>query len=315
MPELLTAKDVELRIFRKASFGGYAIPDVEEFLNQVAEDLEAYAVRLNDQQRRIFELEEALKKHEAMKDTIKDALILAQKSARDKEDEARRQAELIVARAESKMGEINVEARRRLDEAESAADEIVATARVEAARIIKSAEETKDDLQKRIDSIESDIARRMTEASERASEITATARIEAAQIVKSAEETKEDAQRRLENIESEIARRMADANERASEITTTARIEARRATGKIKHEVEESRRELGVSQMARLRFLEESAELTTAFERMVEEARQKLEKAISNLDALEGARPPEKASLSFYPVSENEEEKEVSASL
>ena len=45
MPDLLTAKDVELIAFKKVSFGGYAIQEVEEFLNQVADDIEAYALR------------------------------------------------------------------------------------------------------------------------------------------------------------------------------------------------------------------------------------------------------------------------------
>ena len=58
MSDLLTAKDVELKIFKKVSFGGYSIPEVEEFLNQITEDLETYALRLNDEQRRIHELEE-----------------------------------------------------------------------------------------------------------------------------------------------------------------------------------------------------------------------------------------------------------------
>lgn len=200
MSDLLTAKDVELKIFKKSSFGGYAIPDVEEFLNQIAEDLEAYALRLNDQQRRIYELEEALKKHEAMKDTIKDALILAQKSAKDKEDEARHQAELIVAKAESRLGDINSEARRRLEEAEGAADDIVAAARTAAAQIIKSAEETREEAQKRLSGMEEEISRRMTDANERASEITAAARVEARRISVRVKHEIEESRRELENL-------------------------------------------------------------------------------------------------------------------
>ena len=182
MTELLTAKDVELKIFKKSSFGGYAIPDVEEFLNQIAEDLEAYALRQNEQQRKIYELEDALQKHEAMKDTIKDALILAQKSAKDKEEEAQRQAELILAKAESRVEQVEREVRRHLGEAESSADDIVAAARTAAAQIIKSAEDMRDEAQKRLDGVDSEIAQRLTDANERASEITASARVEARRI-------------------------------------------------------------------------------------------------------------------------------------
>lgn len=206
MSELLTAKDVELKIFKKASFGGYSVPDVEEFLNQIAEDLEGYVLRLGEQQRRIYELEEALKKHEAMKDTIKDALILAQKSARDKEDEARHQAELIVAKAESRMGDINAEARRRLEEAESAADDIVAAARTAAAQITKSAEEIRDEAQRRFAGAEEEIQRRMAEANERANEITASARSETRRLTGKVLREIEESRSELENLRMERLR-------------------------------------------------------------------------------------------------------------
>lgn len=229
MSELLTAKDVELKIFKKASFGGYAVPDVEEFLNQVAEDLEAYAVRFNEQQRRVYELEESMKKHEAMKDTIKDALILAQKSAKDKEDEARHQAELILAKAESKVGEFEHEARRRLDEAESTADDIVAAARTAAAQIIKSAEEMRDDAQKRLDNVDMEIDRRMTEANERANEITASARVEARRITSKIKHDIEEGKRELSAIQSERLHFLKD----SAELAVT-----------FEHMVDEARRKL-----------------------------------------------------------------------
>ena len=83
MTELLTAKDVEVKAFKKVSFGGYSVPEVEDFLNQVADDLEAYALRLNERENRIRELEEHIKKQESMTDMIKDALIQARKSAKE----------------------------------------------------------------------------------------------------------------------------------------------------------------------------------------------------------------------------------------
>ena len=229
MSDLLTAKDVELKIFKKTSFGGYAIPDVEEFLNQIAEDLEAYALRMNEQQRRIYELEEALKKHEAMKDTIKDALILAQKSAKDKEDEARHQAELIFAKAESRLGDINVEARRRLDEAENAADDIVAAARTAAAQITKSAEEAREEAQKRLTGVEEEISRRMAEANERAGEITAAARVEARRLSIKVKHEIEESRHELENLRLDRAHFLDESAELASVFA---------------HMVEEARRKL-----------------------------------------------------------------------
>ena len=89
MPDLLTAKDVEVRAFKKVSFGNYAIPEVEEFLNQVADDIETYALRLEESERRIQELEDLVQKQESMTDMIKDALIQARKSAKEMKEAAR----------------------------------------------------------------------------------------------------------------------------------------------------------------------------------------------------------------------------------
>ncbi len=54
--ELLTAKDVEIKVFKKVRFGGYAIAEVEDFLNQVADDLEVYAEQIEEKDARIREL-------------------------------------------------------------------------------------------------------------------------------------------------------------------------------------------------------------------------------------------------------------------
>jgi cell division initiation protein len=219
MSDLLTAKDVELKIFKKASFGGYSIPDVEEFLNQIAEDLESYALRQSEQQRRIFELEEALKRHEAMKDTIKDALILAQKSAKDKEDEAKHQAELILAKAEAKISEFDLQGRRRLEEAENTADNIVAEARASAAQILKHAEEVQEEAQKRLENMEAEIARRMGEANDKASDITAAARLEARRVTSKVKHEIEESKRELSALQVEKRRFLRDVGELASAFT------------------------------------------------------------------------------------------------
>ena len=216
MPDLLTAKDVELKLFKKVSFGGYNVTEVEEFLNLVAEDLEAYVMLLSDQQRRTQELEEALKRHEAMKDTIKDALILAQQSAKDKEEEAKHQADLILAKAEAKIGEIDEKSRRIIEEAESTADDIVVAARTAAAQIIKSAEEVKEEAQRRLANAEQEILVQIAEANDKASEITAAARLEARRVTGKVKHEIEEAKREMNAIISEKRRFLRDAEELAS---------------------------------------------------------------------------------------------------
>jgi len=216
MSELLTAKDVELKIFKKVSFGGYHIQDVEEFLNQIAEDLETYTLRQSEQQRRMQELEEALKRHEAMKDTIKDALILAQQSAKDKEDEAQRQAEHILAKAEAKVGEIDDESRRRIEEAENTADDIVSSARTAAAQIIKRAEEMKEEAQKRLESVELEVSNRIADANEKANEIAVSARLEARRVTGKVKNDIEECKREMNALVAEKRRFLRQSEEFAS---------------------------------------------------------------------------------------------------
>jgi len=216
MSELLTAKDVELKLFKKVSFGGYSISDVEEFLNQIAEDLETYVLRLSEQGRRVNELEEALKRHEAMKDTIKDALILAQQSAKDKEEDAKRQAEHILAKAEAKIGEIDDEGRRRIEEAEGTADDIVSAARTAAAQIIKSAEEMREEAQKRLESVDLEISSRMAEANEKASEIAVAARLEARRVTGKVKHEIEECKREMSALLVEKRRFLRESEELAS---------------------------------------------------------------------------------------------------
>ena len=253
MSELLTAKDVELKIFKKVSFGGYSISDVEEFLNQIAEDLETYVLRVNEQQRRVYELEEALKRHEAMKDTIKDALILAQQSAKDKEEEARYQAEIILAKAEAKLSEIDEKNRRSVEEAEGTADDIIAAARTSAAQIIKNAEEMREETQRRLENVEQEISNHMAEANDRASEITATARLEARRVTNKVKHDVEECKREMSSLLLEKRHFLRDTEELVSALAHTLE-EAKKKLNKS-HDAEEhesSKQELSKSDTGRI---------------------------------------------------------------
>ena len=194
MPDLLTAKDVELITFKKVSFGGYAIPEVEEFLNQVADDIEAYALRLDERERRIEELEAYVKKQESMTDMIKDALIQARKSAKEMEDQAhlererileqaRRDAETQVAEVKVRLEDLDLEVQGRLDEADKSAKELLSEARATASGIIREAQEIRQKAQTNWDNLEQEIAERRKKASEEVEETLVAARIEARRII------------------------------------------------------------------------------------------------------------------------------------
>ena len=190
MSELLTAKDVEVKAFKKVKFGGYYIPDVEDFLNQVADDIEAYTMQLDEKEARIRELEAFVKKQEAMTDAIKDALIQARKAAKDMEEQAKVNTEKIIAEAKAeaaqyiKDAEGNVQA--RINEADRKAAEVLAQAQNKASELVHSKE-----------NIEQELESSRQQARHEADEILNNARAEAKRLMT-------DAEREVENYENQI---------------------------------------------------------------------------------------------------------------
>ncbi|MBQ9565088.1 MAG: DivIVA domain-containing protein [Synergistaceae bacterium] len=211
MTELLTAKDVEIKAFKKVSFGGYSVAEVEDFLNQVADDLEAYALRVDERDNRIRELEDYIKKQDSMTDMIKDALIQARKAASDMEDQARAQTERIladaradaekcVAEATTKAREIDGQVHARLDDAERSAAEIVAKAKFSAEDILKDSQDKRDEVERRWGNLEQDLAARRQEAEEQAEQTLASARAEARRIVDEASREAEEYANRVRTL-------------------------------------------------------------------------------------------------------------------
>lgn len=179
MTELLTAKDVEVKVFKKVSFGGYSVPEVEDFLNQVADDLEAYALRLNERENRIRELEEHIKKQESMTDMIKDALIQARKSAKEIEEQAQAQRTKLLA------------------EAERSASEIVTKARMSADDIMKNSQEKRLETEQRWSNLEQELEHHRKDANDQVEQTIAGARLEARRIIDEASREVDDYENRL----------------------------------------------------------------------------------------------------------------------
>ena len=191
MSDLLTAKDVEVKIFKKVRFGGYSVPEVEDFLNQVADDLEAYVTQIDEKDARIQELESFVKKQESMTDAIKDALIQARKAAKDMEEQARTQTEKILAEADEEAKQHVAEAdglvQARLDEAERKAKDIIAQARISAEEITQSTQDRRAKAEHSLSSIEQELETRRREAESQAEEILSSAKAEARKLLDDAE--------------------------------------------------------------------------------------------------------------------------------
>lgn len=191
MSDLLTAKDVEVKVFKKVKFGGYSVPEVEDFLNQVADDLEAYTIQLDEKEARVQELEAFVKKQEGMTDAIKDALIQARKAAQDMEDQAKANAEKIIAEAqveaEKHIAEADGKVQARVDEADKKAAEIVAKAENRANEIIQASQNRKAQAEQSRANIEHELESQRRAAQDEAEEILTKAHAEAQRLLADAE--------------------------------------------------------------------------------------------------------------------------------
>ena len=201
MSDLLTAKDVEVKAFKKVRFGGYSVPEVEDFLNQVADDLEAYTLQLDEKDARIQELESFVKKQEGMNDAIKDALILARKAAQDMEDQAKANTEKILADAHAEAEKITAESEaksaEKIAEAEAKASEILMKAKNSADDILQASQDKRAKAEQSRANIEQELESRRRDAEDRADDILANARAEARRIIG-------DAQKEVESYNEQI---------------------------------------------------------------------------------------------------------------
>ena len=202
MSELLTAKDVEVKIFKKVRFGGYSVPEVEDFLNQVADDLEAYVTQIDEKDARIQELESFVKKQEAMTDAIKD-----RKAAKDMEEQARTQTEKILSDADEEAKKHVAEAdglvQARIDEAERKANDIIAQAKITAEEITQSTQDKRAKAEHSLSNIEYELQTRRHEAETKAEEILSSAKAEARKLLDNAahEASQHEGQMRFLNLQ------------------------------------------------------------------------------------------------------------------
>lgn len=273
--ELLTAKDVEVKAFKKVSFGGYAVQEVEDFLNQVADDFETYAMRLNERETRIRELEEYVKKQESMTDMIKDALIQARKGAKEMEEEARAQTEQILADARVEAEKCLSEANSRVEEITSQADTTISNAEKTAAEIVAEANAKSRE-------IDSQSHMQLDEAEKAAAEIIAKAKASAAGILQEAQDMRLETERRWADLEQDLSHRKKEASEQIEQTLASARAEAKRLVEEASKEVENYNNRLRFLNLRKQQFLKDTVALLLDFGKTIDKAQQEFEVEMMN---------------------------------
>ncbi len=95
----LTAADIYHREFKRVLFGGFAMREVDEFLERVCDTFEALTARLQALEERDREQGEQLEAFRQMEDTLRNTLVTSQKFGENIVEAAKREADALVEEA------------------------------------------------------------------------------------------------------------------------------------------------------------------------------------------------------------------------
>jgi cell division initiation protein len=121
----------------KKTMRGYDPAEVDEFLDKVAECIQAYVQKTKDCERIIAEQGERLRDYDNIKGSLHEALLMAQRSA------------------EEKVSNASAIAEEKLSQANAYASDIIAEAKTKADKIIREAEQHVGECEAELQSIQS----------------------------------------------------------------------------------------------------------------------------------------------------------------
>lgn len=110
---MLTPVDIEKMEFKKVALG-YSPDEVDNFLDRVIMDFEVLYkenIKLND---KINVLDDAIKYYKGLEDTIRNSIILAEKTAAETKNNATQASDQIIKQARMKASDILQEANKQL---------------------------------------------------------------------------------------------------------------------------------------------------------------------------------------------------------
>ena len=113
---MITAQDIREKTFEKAKFGGYAMNEVDDFLDEVANDLAAIQKEYGILRGKMKVLVGKIEEYRSNEDAMHMALVSAQKIAGDIESGAQTRADAVLAEAQAKADAIVAEAQAKADE-------------------------------------------------------------------------------------------------------------------------------------------------------------------------------------------------------
>ena len=132
---MITAQDIREKTFEKSTFGGYAMNEVDDFLDELAGDLAASQKESATLRSKMKVLVDKIEEYRSNEDALHKALVSAQKVAKTIQEESQAEADELLANARAEAEEIVSAARA---EAEAITGGIVRQRQAEELRLQKA---------------------------------------------------------------------------------------------------------------------------------------------------------------------------------
>lgn len=100
---MITAQDVREKTFEKSKFGGYDMPEVDDFLEEIAEELSNTQKETAVLKSKMKVLVDKIEEYRNNESALNQSIISAQKLAQQIENDAREKADKMIADAEKKV--------------------------------------------------------------------------------------------------------------------------------------------------------------------------------------------------------------------
>lgn len=134
---MITAQDIREKTFEKAAFGGYAMNEVDDFLDELAADLAASQKENDTLRAKMKILAAKIEEYRGSEEAMHLALVTAQKVAKTITDESHAKADTLVSDAQAEADAI-------LADAQAKADAMVAEAEAKAREVTGSIEQQRE---------------------------------------------------------------------------------------------------------------------------------------------------------------------------
>lgn len=98
---MLTPLDIENKRFSKQMMNGYNVEEVDDFLDEIGADYAKKSRDLQEKDKELDELKKEIEKYKSLESTLQNTLVMAQSTAEEVKNVAKKQADQLLTEAKS----------------------------------------------------------------------------------------------------------------------------------------------------------------------------------------------------------------------